>query len=58
MTPYQQRLSPTTRRMLQCDSCDHHPHVHALVPGGGPLADGTRWIRRTTCPQNTVRYPV
>src|SRR5689334_17277171 len=22
----------------------HHPHVHCLVPGGGPSADGTRWI--------------
>ena len=26
---------------------DHHPHVHALVPGGGPSLDGKRWI--TTC---------
>jgi hypothetical protein len=23
---------------------DHHPHVHALVPGGGPALDGTQWI--------------
>jgi hypothetical protein len=23
---------------------DAHPHVHALVPGGGPSADGQRWI--------------
>ena len=22
----------------------HHPHVHCLVPGGGPSTDGTRWI--------------
>ncbi|MEA2780402.1 MAG: hypothetical protein QOK29_1946 [Rhodospirillaceae bacterium] len=22
----------------------HHPHVHCLVPGGGPSLDGTRWI--------------
>jgi hypothetical protein len=22
----------------------HHPHVHCLVPGGGPSSDGTRWI--------------
>ena len=22
----------------------HHPHVHCLVPGGGPALDGTRWI--------------
>ena len=23
---------------------DHHPHVHALVPGSGPSLDGQRWI--------------
>jgi hypothetical protein len=22
----------------------HHPHVHCLVPGGGPSPDGSRWI--------------
>ena len=22
----------------------HHPHVHCVVPGGGPSFDGTRWI--------------
>ncbi|MFQ5764196.1 MAG: IS91 family transposase [Rhodospirillales bacterium] len=22
----------------------HHPHVHCVVPGGGPALDGTRWI--------------
>ncbi|MGH1412930.1 MAG: IS91 family transposase [Pelagimonas sp.] len=22
----------------------HHPHVHAIVPGGGLSADGTQWI--------------
>lgn len=22
----------------------HHPHVHCLVPGGGPALDGSRWI--------------
>lgn len=22
----------------------HHPHIHAVVPGGGLSADGTRWI--------------
>ena len=21
----------------------HHPHVHCVVPGGGPSVDGTRW---------------
>jgi putative transposase/transposase-like zinc-binding protein len=23
---------------------EHHPHVHMIVPGGGPSLDGTRWI--------------
>ena len=23
---------------------EHHPHLHALVPGGGPSLDGSRWI--------------
>lgn len=23
----------------------HHPHVHALVPGGGPSLHGDRWIK-------------
>ena len=22
----------------------HHPHVHMVVPGGGPSPDGSRWI--------------
>ena len=22
----------------------HHPHVHMIVPGGGIVADGTRWL--------------
>lgn len=22
----------------------HHPHVHCVVPGGGPAPDGARWI--------------
>jgi Putative transposase/Transposase zinc-binding domain len=22
----------------------HHPHVHVIVPGGGLLPDGSRWI--------------
>jgi hypothetical protein len=22
----------------------HHPHVHCLVPGGGPALDGSRWV--------------
>lgn len=22
----------------------HHPHIHCVVPGGGPALDGTRWI--------------
>ena len=22
----------------------HHPHVHIIVPGGGPSPDGSRWV--------------
>jgi len=22
----------------------HHPHIHCVVPGGGPALDGTRWL--------------
>jgi hypothetical protein len=22
----------------------HHPHVHMIVPGGGPSADGSQWV--------------
>jgi hypothetical protein len=22
----------------------HHPHLHCVVPGGGPSSDGTRWV--------------
>jgi hypothetical protein len=22
----------------------HHPHVHCIVPGGGPSPDGSRWV--------------
>ena len=25
-------------------SLHHHPHVHCVVPGGGPSPDGTRWV--------------
>lgn len=23
---------------------EHHPHVHALIPGSGPSVDGQRWV--------------
>ena len=29
---------------------DHHPHIHALVPGGGPSLDRARWV--------TSRHPI
>ena len=22
----------------------HHPHIHCIVPGGGPSSDGARWV--------------
>ena len=24
---------------------EHYPHLHALVPGGGPARDGQHWVR-------------
>src|SRR4051794_37956435 len=38
----------------------HHPHLHCVVPGGGPSPDGSRWI---ACPDGfflpvTVLSPV
>jgi hypothetical protein len=26
----------------------YHPHVHCIVPGGGPSPDGTRWVSSRT----------
>jgi hypothetical protein len=38
----------------------HHPHIHALVPGGGPSLDGLRWItsRHPTQPRRRKPYLV
>ena len=38
---------------------EHHPHVHALVPGCGPSLDGTRWVecRRTKQRRNKPARP-
>lgn len=33
---------------------DHHPHIHALVPGGGPSLGGRRW-RTTRHPKHRRR---
>jgi hypothetical protein len=38
-TPRQRRVFDTTGSAMT-----HHPHVHMIVPGGGLLADGTKWI--------------
>lgn len=36
---------------------DHHPHIHALVPGGGPSLDGQRWITSKHPTQRNRRKP-
>jgi hypothetical protein len=36
---------------------DHHPHLHALVPGGGPSLDGGRWITSRHPTQRNRRKP-
>ncbi|MFW6114321.1 MAG: IS91 family transposase [bacterium] len=35
----------------------HHPHIHALVPGGGPSLDGQRWITSRHPTQSRRRKP-
>jgi hypothetical protein len=35
----------------------HHPHLHALVPGGGPSLDGQRWITSRHPTQRHRRKP-
>ena len=36
---------------------EHYPHLHALVPGGGPSLDGQRWIRSRHPYQHGRRQP-
>jgi hypothetical protein len=36
---------------------DHHAHIHALVPGGGPSLDGRRWITSRHPKQRRRRKP-
>jgi hypothetical protein len=36
---------------------DHHPHLHALVPGGGPSLDGGRWVTSRHPTQRNRRKP-
>ena len=45
----EQEIEPAALMVLHTwnQELDHHAHVHALVPGGGPSLDGTHWI--TTC---------
>ena len=36
---------------------EHHPHLHALVPGGGPSFDGRSWVRSRHPDQPRRRKP-
>lgn len=49
--PDQQGIEPAALLVLHTwnQELDHHAHVHALVPGGGPSLDGSKWI--------TTRHP-
>ncbi|MFG1306984.1 IS91 family transposase [Xanthobacter autotrophicus] len=38
------RIGVTTVLHTWGSALTHHPHIHAVVPGGGLSADGTRWI--------------
>jgi hypothetical protein len=42
----EQGIEPAALMVLHTwnQELDHHPHVHALVPGGGPSFDGTNWV--------------
>jgi hypothetical protein len=39
------RFQPAAQLVLHTwnQRLDHHPHIHALVPGGGPSLDGEHW---------------
>lgn len=49
--PQEQGIEPAAVLVLHTwnQQLEHHPHVHALVPGGGPSLDGKRWL--------TTRHP-
>lgn len=36
---------------------EHHPHVHALVPGGGPARDGSGWVASRHPTQERRKQP-
>ena len=46
MLRQEQRIEPAALMVLHTwnQELEHHPHVHVLVPGGGPSPDGTRWL--------------
>ena len=45
------RKRPAVAMMLHTwnQRLDHHPHVHALIPGSGPSLDGTTWVPCPSC---------
>jgi hypothetical protein len=52
----EQGIEPAAQLVLHTwnQELDVHPHVHALVPGGGPSLDGQRWIN-TSHPRQVRR---
>jgi hypothetical protein len=36
---------------------NHHPHIHAVVPGGGPSRDGERWVETGRRPRRGCDKP-
>jgi len=38
------RIGVTTVLHTWGQTLTHHPHVHCIVPGGGPSLDGARWV--------------
>jgi Putative transposase len=53
------RFYPAAQMVLHTwnQQLGHHPHIHAIVPGGGPALDGQRWITSRHPKQRRRRKP-
>lgn len=54
-----QHFSPAAHLVLHTwnQQLDHHPHIHALVPAGGPSLDGKTWVTTTHPTQKNRKKP-
>lgn len=53
------RFQPAAQLVLHTwnQRLGHHPHIHALVPGGGPSLDGEQWLNSRHPTQPRRRKP-